>query len=812
MLSNLVTDARFAVRMLWKDRRFTLVAVIALALGIGATTAIYTVVDSVLLRSLPFPEPDRLVDVTSVWRGNPNNSSYPDYVDFRDRNHALEGLVMMGEADVVVTGNADPRHLTGLSVTPNLFRILGTQPAVGRGFNDADAVIGSQSVIISHALWQSRYHGDPEIVGRVISLDAKPCIIIGVTPAGFTFPIGAGETAPELYLPFPREEGDKSTLVERGMHAFKMVGRLKPGVTLAQASADFDAVVAGMRVDHPGEREDKHLGAAVHELREAVVGPVRPALLLLLVAVACVLLIACANVGGLLLARGTVRQREVAIRTTLGATRWRIIRQLLTESAMLGLVGGGIGLLLAMWLVDFLLALVAPNLPRIHGVGVDGRILAITALISVVSSVAFGLMPALHASRTDLQEALKESGRSTSPHSRRSRNALLVVEMAVALVLLFGAGLALRSFARLRDVQPGFRPDDLVVAQIELPASRYPEDPDSVRYYRALAAAVANIPGAESVGFGGPLPFSHSGIRLSVHVPGQAPSPAMPGARLQAIGPNYLRTMGMPLLRGRDFTTADDRREAAPSLIVSDEFARRLFGGEDPIGKHVVIGMSPYTSSPDGTDCEIVGVVGDIHRENLHAPVAAAMYTTLARMPFGIIGVAVRTRATGPAMSALREAVLSVDRDLPPGLLATMSSLMDETLQNQRAVMMLLALFAATALVLASIGIYGVMSYTVTQRRREIGIRVAVGASVGQVLRLVLGGSLRLALLGMAIGVVAALGLGQLARSLLYGVTATDPLTLAAVALVLVAVSMLATLLPAWRATRIDPMVALREE
>ncbi len=812
-MSTLVADLRYAVRMLWKDRRFTAVALVALALGIGATSAIYTVLDAVLLRPLPFAEPDALVEIQSAGRNGFGVSSFPDSEDFRDRNRSLQSLAAYVDATVTLTGGSDPRQIDVLAATPSLFRVLAAQPILGRGLADADAVVGSQAVVLTHALWQGRYRGDPEIIGRAIGIDGRQFVVVGVMPASFHFPLFAGDRMPLLYLPFPAEEGDLPTVHNRGGHAFEVLGRMAPATkTVAAVQADFDAVAASMRADHPAESDDKNLAVQVRALRERVVGPVRPALILLFCAVACVLIIACANVAGLLLARATVRRREVAIRATLGATRGRIVRQLLTESALIGIVGGGAGILLALWLVDLLLGLVAPSLPQLHDVTIDGRVLGVTAAISLGSSLAFGLVPAIQASRVDLQESLKEASRSASHGSRRSRNALLVAEIAVALVLLFGAGLALRSFAALRRVDAGFRPEGLTIAQVDLPASRYPKDQDGLRYYRRLTAAVQALPGAQALGIGAPLPYSHAGIRTSLHLPGQPPSPVLSAARLQMIAPSYLAAMGIPLVRGRNFTTADDDERSAPTLLVSEAFARKLFPGEDPIGKHVAIGMTAYDDKGLDTTCEIVGVVGDIRRESLAREVQPSMYVALGRFPVGIFGVAVRSSAPAAMVPALREAILSVDHDLPPTTAATMESLMDETLRTQRMLMVLLGLFAATALLLATIGVYGVMSYTVTQRRREIGIRVAVGAQLGQILGLVLGESLRLAALGAGIGIAGALAVGRLGRGLLYGVAEADPLTLAAVSLLLVAVSIAASLIPAWRATRVDPMEALRDE
>ena len=808
-MSTLITDVRWAARMMWKDRRFTLVAMLALALGIGATSAIYTVVDSVLLRPLPFAEPDELVEIRSGLHGGFGASSYLDYVDFRTRTHSFSGVAAYGRSQVVLTGRNDPVHVDGLAVTPGLFAVLGVQPQLGRAFVDSDAVIGSSAVILSHALWQGRYRGDPEILGRAIGIDGRQAVVVGVMPPGFQFPLGDA-AAPLLYLPFPCDANDEGVVKNRGMHAFNVVGRLGKSRTTAVAQADLDALVAQLHREHASDNEDGQLSVDVRPLRDAIIGEVRPALLLLLAAVACVLLIACANVAGLLLARATVRRREVAIRATLGATRARILRQLLTESLLLALAGGAAGLLLALWLVDLLVAMVAPNLPRVHDIAIDARVLGVTFAIAVVSSVAFGLMPALHGSRVDLQEALKDARRSSSHGSRRSRNALIVVEIAVALVLLFGAGLMLRSFARVRTVDPGFRPDGVVVAQIDLPA-RYSKDEEQARYYRALGEQLASLP-ADSVAVGAPLPFSHAGFRVGVHKAGLPPSPELAAAHAEAVSPGYFATMGIPLLRGRTFTSADDSPRAAPTVVVSDSLVRRLYPGEDPIGKRLSIGLHAFDDKGDMTDCEIVGIVGDVHPGSLARPQVASVYAPIGRFPIGMVGVVVRSRAPAAVPAALRDAILAVDRDLPPTLLASMTSLMDESMQSGRVLMLLLGLFAATALVLSTIGIYGVTSYTVSQRRRELGIRVAVGARADQILFLVLGESLRLAALGVALGLVASLALGRALRSALVGVGEHDATTIVAVSLLLLFVSVAASLVPAWRATRVDPMEALREE
>lgn len=812
-MGTLLQDLRYGLRTLWNNPGFTLVALLALALGIGATSAIYTVVDAVLLRPLPFPQPEQLVVVQSMLRGQPGPSSSPDAVDFAKRNHTFDGIAFFSYDSVVLTGGSDPVHVAGLAATPNLFRVLRTTPTLGRAFADDEAHAGSQVTVISHRLWQRRYNGDPGVVGKTLSINGQPFTIIGVAPATFHFPLDAGDE-PQLYLPYPRSDSEVKDAQNRGAHFLQVVGRLQPGVSQAQAQADMDAVVAGMRADHPGESEDMNLGIKIESMRDVLVAPARPALIMLLIAVGCVLLISCANVAGLLLARATVRQREISIRTALGASRGRLIRQMLTESALLGLVGGTIGVLLSLWLVDLLVALVADGLPKLHDLAVDGRVLGFTLALSIVTGLAFGLVPALHASRTDLNDALKETARSSAhARSRRARNALLTAEIAVALVLLVGAGLSLRSFAKLQHVDPGFRTADVVVAQVQLPDTRYKEDADVDGYYRRLKRQLLGLPGAESLALAAPVPFTQQNMVISLHLTGQPTATALPHARFSSVGPGYFATMGIPLKSGRVFVDSDDEHASAPVAVISELVGRRLFGGDNPVGKHITIGIgSAESKSHDGTDFEVIGVVGDVRSRSLEEPVAPNMYVALGRWPLGIVGVVARTASPKAVLPLLRQAMLAVDKDLPPPMLRTMESLTAETTQHQRVLMVLLGLFAAVALALASIGIYGVMSYTVTQRTREIGIRVALGAGYGEVLTLVLGESLRLSLTAIALGIAAALALGRAARGLYYGVTTYDPLTLIPVSLLILLVCLVASFLPARRATKVDPMVALRYE
>ncbi|HEX4462697.1 MAG TPA: ABC transporter permease [Polyangia bacterium] len=811
-MGTLLQDLRYGARSLWNNPGFTLVALLALALGIGATTAIYTVVDAMLLRPLPYHDAQQLVSVQSLLRNVSGATSYLDYQDYVARNHTMSGISIYTPTYLVLSGDAQPQQIQGVSASPNLLRLLGATPQLGRDFNEGDAKPGSDVVIISDALWHRRYNGDPSIIGKMIEIDGEPHVIIGVAPAKLDFPLDIKKSNTELYVPFPRTATEVEQSKSRGTHFMQCVGRLKPGVSVQQAQGDMTAVVASMIRDNPGgDNGDEYLSAVVVSLHEDLVGNARPALIMLLLAVACVLLIACANVAGLLLARATVRQREIAIRTALGAGRARIVRQMLTESALLGLLGGGAGILLALWLVDLLVATVAPALPKVHDLVVDGRILAVTFVLSIVTGLAFGLVPALHASRTDLNDALKETARSSAhTRTRRARNVLLMAEIAVALVLLVGAGMTLRSFAKLQHVNPGFQIDGMVVAQLRLPDQRYSKDEEADRYYRALTRAIKDLPGTESVAIGAPLPFAHSTWATSVQITGQPISPALPDSQLTGISPGYFATFGTPLLAGRPFNDADDQRTSTPRIIISKYFADHLFAGKNPVGQYITVGIAETGQSD--TSFEIVGVVGDVFTASLQKPPKAHMYVPLGRWPIGFVGVVARTQQPKAVIPLLRQAMLTVDKNLPPPMLTTMAALTADSLQNERMLMVLLALFAVVALILASIGIYGVMSYTVTQRTREIGIRVALGAGTNDVMRMVLGESLRLSLVAVAIGLGVALALGRVVRSVLYGVSGADPITLVPVTVLILVVCLVASFLPARRATKVDPMVALRYE
>jgi putative ABC transport system permease protein len=809
-MSTLWQDLQYGARMLWRSPGFTIAAVLALALGIGATSAIYTVVDATLLRPLPLPEPQQLVQLESVLRKRPGATAFLDYRDLRQRNSTFSELAVYKDASVVLTGGDDPQHIDALRATPSLFGVLRVPMELGRAFTEDEGRPNSHVVIISHELWKSHFGADRGIVGKSVSVDREPCTIVGVLPAGFHWPLDDEGRA--MITPYPRDTSDEQQDQNRGSHSLVMAGRLKPGVTASQAQADLDTIVAQIRKEQANDNEEQ-LEVKVTPLREAIVGKSRPALALWLIAVLCVLAIACANVAGLLLARATVRQREIAIRVSLGAGRWRIVRQMLTESVLLGVVGGGVGVLLALWLVDLLVSLVAPSLPRLHDIGIDGRVLGVTFLLALVTGVAFGLVPALHASRADLNDALKETGRSTAhAASRRARNALVVGEIAGALILLVGAGLMLRSFERLAHTSPGFRAEGLTVAQIFLPQNRYSENEATSSYRRRLEEKLAALPGASAVTVGAPLPFSHTDMAVGVNLIGQPRNPAMPSARYVSVSPNWFATMGIPMLAGRTFNAAEDSLAGPPALVISKSFADGMWPGENPVGKRVHVGICADKCKPEDQAYEVIAVVADIHHDALSQATLPTMYTAYGHIPLDFVAAVVRSPNPAAMVPALRRAILDADKDVPPPSIGPMEDQIGESMRSERVLTVLLGLFALVALALATIGVYGVMSYTVTQRTREIGVRVALGAGSGEITRMVVFESLRLAGVAAVIGIGIALAAGRFLQSQLFGVGASDPLTLVSVTLLIVGVCALASLLPARRASKVDPMVALRYE
>jgi putative ABC transport system permease protein len=807
-MENLLKDIRYGLRMIVKSPGFTLVAVLALALGIGANSAIFSVVNAVLLRALPFEHQEQLVQIwgTNTKRGTDRNvASYPDFADFQDQQTVFEHIAAYTQSSAILTGVDSPEQLDGAGVTGDLFATLGTRPLQGRAFTPADQQPENPRVaVISYGLWQRRFAANPNLVGQQITLDGVSRTIVGIMPQGFSFPLEAQKT--EFWLPLnPTSEVNK----ERGAHYLLMIARLKQGVQLTQAQAEMETIARRLEQQYPEKNTGR--GISMISMYENVVGRVRTALLILLGAVGFVLLIACANVANLLLARAASRQKEIAIRSALGANRARIIRQLLTESVLLSVMGGTLGLLLALWGLDLLVAVMPADLPRLKEIGLDARVLSFTALVSVLTGVIFGLAPALQSSKLDLNETLKEGGRGGSEGIRRNRvrSVLVVSQIALSLVLLVGAGLLIRSFRQLQDINPGFDPHRVLTATVALPDAKYHEDSQIAAFFQQALQRAAAVPGVDVVGAVSPLPLSGDMAQNLLTVEGHPPLD--PGEKLvtnsRVVSADYFRAMGIPLIKGRTLTERDTK-DAPRVVVINETLARKYFPGEEALGKRIEVTLA------DNNMAEIVGIVGDVKHVTLEKESGPESYFSYQQIPNSYMTLVARSQSDNPASLApgLRQAVEQVDKDQPLSDVRTMEQLLAASLARRRFNMLLLGLFSALALALAAVGIFGVMNYSVTQRTHEIGIRMALGAQSSDVLRMVVGQGMTLALIGVAIGLVAAFALTRLMSSLLYGVTPTDPLTYFAVALTLSAVALLASFIPARRATRVDPIEALRYE
>jgi predicted permease len=815
-METLLQDLRYGVRMLIKHPGFTFVAVIALALGIGANTAIFSVVNAVLLKPLPFAEPERLVN---VWESRPqrgttkNTASYPNFADWRDQNEVFERTAAYYSSDFILTGEDNPARLQGAVVSADLFPLLGAQAAIGRAFSAEDDKNGAAlTVLLSHRLWKQRYNSDPNIVGHNITLNSTSYAVIGVMPAGFQYPVQNDPV--ELWTTFANSltPTDGSSIADqRGAHFINVVARLKPGVPLEQARAELETIAARLSEKYPDSNTG--WGVTINPAHEDLVGDVRPALLILMGAVGCVLLIACTNVASLLLARATSRHKEMAIRAALGASRMRVIRQLLTESIVLSLVGGALGLLLALWGTDALVAISGDELPRAAQIGLDLRVLGFTLLMSAFTGVLFGLVPAIHSSKTDLNESLKEGGRGTSEGARRNRlrSTLVIVEVVFAVVLLVGAALLIQSLWRLQRVDPGINPRNVITFELGLPDVRY-DTKQQIAFYSRLQERLAALPGVEAASAVTPLPLSSSNMSISFEIEGHpVPRGERPSSAYRAVSLDYFRAMGIRLVKGRDFNAHDDH-DAPPVIIVNEAYAERFFPGEDPVGKRVRPGISVETGrSP--TWREIVGVVSNVRHRSLNSDFTPEYYIPESQIPLDTMVLVVKT-ASDPhgIINAVREEVRDMDKDLPLYNVRTMDEYISASVAQPRLITLLLVIFAGLALLLTAIGLYGVMSYSVAQRTHEIGIRMALGARPADVLRLVVRQGMALAGVGVTIGLAIAYFATQVMTSLLFGIGAKDPLTFAAIALIIIGVALVACFVPARRATRVDPMVALRYE
>jgi len=806
LLGDLWQDLRYGLRMLLKNPGFTAVAVIALALGIGANSAIFSVVNTVLLRPLPYKNPERLV---MVWEDNskqgfPRDTPSPaNFMDWRDQNHVFESAAALVEISFNLTGAGDPERIDGQRVSASLFSLLGVEPQLGRAFRaEEDQPGGNHVVIISHGLWQRRFGSDPGIVGKPINLNGESFTVVGVMPRTFQFPTRRDQ----LWVPIAFNAKEAG---ERGNHYLEVIARMKPGVRLQQAQAEMTTIATRLQQQYP--ETNTSIGAVVTPLHEHVVGDIKPALLVLLGAVAFVLLIACANVANLLLARAAVRQKEIALRLALGAGRARLIRQFLTESVLLAALGGGVGLLLAVVGLNVLKRFIPPNISQAHAIAIDAKVLIFTVLVSLVTGLIFGLAPATQAANFNLNDTLKESGRDSAAGSRgnRIRGLLVISEVAVSFILLIGAGLLINSFLHLRNVDPGFRAERALTMKIVLPETRYADKEQRGIFYRELIRRVETLPGVISAAVATNLPLTETGNSVGVSIEGRAdPAPdRVPIVITRIISPRYFETMGIPLLKGRAFAE-EDKAESPAVVVLSETTARKFWPGEDALGKHIKIGP---TNSPNRW-LTVVGVVKDVRQFELVVEPKPQMYLPFTQANFfEPRALVVKTNLEPLSLAAtVRKTVWEIDKDQPVSDIASMENIVSESVARQRFSMLLLGIFAGLALVLAAVGIYGVMSYSVAQRTREIGIRMALGAQRADVLKLTIGQGLKLVVTGVAFGLAAAVIMTRLMSSLLFGVSATDPMTFVTISFVLVSVAVLASYIPALRATRVDPMFALR--
>jgi putative ABC transport system permease protein len=818
-METLLQDLRFSLRMLVKHPGFTLVAVIALALGIGANTAIFSVINAVLLRPLPFAEPERLVNVweTRPQRGIKQNPvAYPNFADWRDQNDVFERIAASYVSNFTLTGVENPERLQCGIVSADLFPLLGAQALVGRIFLPEDDKNGAPlTVILSYKLWKQRYNSDPGVLDSNITLNNRSYAVIGVMPEGFQFPVRNDPV--DLWTTFAKDltpAGGESIDRQRDDHFLRVIARLKHGVTVQQAQSTLETIAAGLSEKYPNT--NGNWGVAINPTLEDLVGDVRSTLLILIGAVGCVLLIACANVASLLLARATTRYKEMAVRTALGASRARVIRQLLTESVVLAIAGGLLGLLFALWGMARLVALSGDDLPRAAQIGIDVRVLGFTLLVAIFTSVLFGLVPAIHSSKTDLNETLKEGGRGTSGSGRtRLRSVLVTVEVAIAVVLLVGAGLLIQSLWRLQRVDTGLNPQNVMTMQIGLPEVKYTAKQQG-EFYHQLQERLRALPGVESASAVYPLPLSPSRISISFDIEGRpVPKSERPSADFRDVSLNYFRTMGIKLVKGRDFDERDNDK-APGALIINEYFADKFFPGEDPIGKRVRPNVS-FEPDKDPTWHEIVGVVSNVRHRGQSKDFTAEYYVLHEQMPYNYMVLTVKT-ANDPhgIVNAVREEVHALDKDLPLYNIRSMDEYLSASVAQPKLFATLLATFAALALALTAVGLYGVVSYSVAQRTHEIGIRMALGARPLDVLRMVIRQSMTLAGIGIVIGLIGTFVLTRVLASiitgLLYGIGATDPLTFAAIALIIIGVALVACAVPARRATRVDPLVALRYE
>ncbi|HST20859.1 MAG TPA: ABC transporter permease [Blastocatellia bacterium] len=812
LMQTLLQDLRYGLRMLVKKPGFTLIAVVTLALGIGANTAIFSVVNAVLFQPLPYEAPDRLVLLTNSIPTAGVKAfplSPPEFNEYRKQSQAFAQVAAYQSRSINLTGGNEPERLRGNAVSAELFPLLGAAPLLGRTFSQAEEQPGSEAVaVISYGLWQRRFGSDPAVLGQTLLLNGRTHAIVGIMPVGFDFP---GEI--DIWVPLalvPQQLGKEGL----GAQSLRLIARLAPKVSHEQAQAEMDTIASRFHQQYA----DFYLSGnpwnvTLTPLHEQVVGHVRLALLILLGAVAFMLMIACANVANLLMARAVTRRKEIAIRAALGAGRGRLTRQLMTESILLSALGGGLGLLLAWWGVEALIALAPNDLPRVREIVIDKWVLAFSTGASLLTGIIFGLAPALMVSRVDFQEALKEGGKSsTAGVGSRLRHALVIAEVALSLTLLIGAGLMIRSFVRLMAVHPGFTADNVLTVQIPLPRSKYSTPVQQSAFYQQVIERVEALDGVVAVGGVSALPMSGEDPRAAFTAEGWTPEDVSKATNVhyRLISENYFRTLGIPLIKGRSLSDRD-HQEAPRVLVINQTMANYLWPDQDPLGKRISF------NNQAGSWYSVVGVVGDTKHQALDAETGLEVYLSYPQTPFQAAGsnLMLVARTEGDPLGfagAVRSQVQAIDRDQPVYNIATMEQRISRSVMQRRFNMLLLIIFAGVALALATVGIYGVVSYSVSQQTREIGIRMAMGAQRHDVLKLVIGQGLMYTLIGVALGVAGAFGLTRLMTGLLYGVTATDPLTFVCVSVLLVIASLLACYIPARRATNVDPMEALRYE
>lgn len=811
----MLQDFRQGLRLLCKTPGFSLVAVITLALGIGANTAIFSVVYSVLLRPLPFHDPSRIVAVktTEPNRHDDIGVSYPVFLDWRSRSHSFEGLSAFRTEDFTLTGKGEPIHVTGGVISANTFSLLGVSPVIGRDFTPSEDAPGTTGlpVVLKRSLWRERFHADPNVLGQSLTLSGQVFTIIGVMPESFQFPVQASPVNlwTTIALDARSTDGNLPITAQRGISYLDVVARLKPDVNVARAQFEMAGIQKSLNHEYP---ENRPKGVAVTSEIDDIVGTMRSELLVLFCAVGLVLLIACANLSNLLLARATSRHKEISVCTALGATRWRIVRRLLAEAFLLAAGGAAAGLIFAVFALRLLTRIAPPGLPRVTDSGLNPQVLSFTAVIALSASVVFGLVPALNAGNRQLLTSLNEGGRSgTETRGRkRLRDVFVISEAALAVVLLAGAGLLFRSLLELRKVNPGFAKDHVITFGLDLPA-RYGHF-ERVQFYSQLLTQIRRLPGMQAASAGFPLPLSASDVKTSYAVESRPTRQAdLAVTTLHVVDDQYFHALGIPLLSGREFTPHDDLSGALPVVVISQALARQAFPGQDPVGRHIKPDIS--NGPGDAPMRLIVGVVGDVHAEGLALSPIPESYVPYSQLPFAPMAVVARTLVPPESMvPALTKTVLSLDKDLPLLHIKTLDEYVAESVGDTRFEAVLLGAFALLAVVLTCVGLYGVISYLVAQQTREMGIRLALGADRNAIMNMVVRSGLWLSGIGVVIGLGASLLLTRLIAGLLFDVSPLDPLTLFVVPIALILLATLATYIPARRASKVDPIVALRYE